>query len=36
MRPSSRQESIYNLQGQHVKNAGKGIYVVNGKKVIVK
>ncbi len=36
MRPSPRQESIYNLQGQRVKNAGKGICVVKGKKVVEK
>jgi hypothetical protein len=27
---------VYNLQGQKVKKSGKGIYIVNGKKVIVK
>lgn len=27
---------IYNLQGQKVKNADKGIYIINGKKVMVK
>ena len=29
-------KDIYNLQGQKVKKAGKGIYVVNGRKVIIK
>ena len=27
---------IYNLKGQHVKVPGKGLYIVNGKKVVVK
>jgi len=27
---------IYNLKGQHVENAKKGIYIVNGKKVVIK
>jgi hypothetical protein len=27
---------IYNLQGQRVKTPGKGLYIVNGKKVIIK
>lgn len=27
---------VYNLQGQRVENTGKGIYIVNGRKVIVK
>ena len=27
---------IYNLQGQRVENAVKGIYIINGKKVYVK
>ncbi len=27
---------IYNLQGQEVKKAGKGIYIINGKKVVMK
>lgn len=29
-------EEIYTLSGQRVKNAGKGVYIVNGKKVIKK
>ena len=29
-------EDIYTLSGQRVKNAGKGVYIVNGKKVIKK
>ena len=28
--------SMYNMQGQKVKNAGKGIYIINGKKVVMK
>lgn len=27
---------VYNLQGQEVKNAQKGIFIVNGRKVVVK
>ena len=27
---------IYNLNGQKVQNAQKGLYIVNGKKVVVK
>jgi len=27
---------IYNLQGQEVKKAGKGIFIINGKKVVIK
>ena len=27
---------IYNLSGQRVSNAGRGIYIVNGKKVLKK
>jgi hypothetical protein len=30
------QEGIYNLQGQRVAKAQKGLYIVNGKKAIVK
>jgi hypothetical protein len=29
-------ESIYNLQGQKVQNTGKGLYIINGKKVVRK
>ncbi len=29
-------EGIYNLQGQKVNNAQKGVYIVNGKKIVVK
>jgi hypothetical protein len=29
-------ESIYNLQGQKVLNTGKGLYIINGKKVVRK
>lgn len=28
--------SMYNMQGQKVQNAGKGIYIINGKKVVMK
>ena len=28
--------TIFNLQGQRVKKAGKGIYIINGKKTVVK
>ena len=27
---------IYNLNGQEVKNARKGLYIINGKKVVIK
>ena len=27
---------VYDLQGRRVKNAAKGVYIVNGKKVVVK
>ena len=30
------EQAIYNLQGVRVKNASKGIYIINGKKVIIK
>ena len=33
-RPS--RTGIYNLQGQRVKTPGKGLYIINGKKVIIK
>ncbi|MBP3219628.1 MAG: leucine-rich repeat domain-containing protein, partial [Prevotella sp.] len=29
-------DNLYNLQGQRVNNAGKGIYIKNGKKIFVK
>ena len=29
-------EAVYNLLGQHVNKTQKGIYIVNGKKVVVK
>jgi hypothetical protein len=29
-------DAIYNLQGIRVKNATKGIYIINGKKVVIK
>jgi hypothetical protein len=28
--------AIYNMQGMRVKNAGKGLFIINGKKVVVK
>ena len=28
------QQGIFNLQGQRVEKAGKGLYIVNGKKVL--
>lgn len=31
-----KSDVIYNLNGQQVKNAQKGLYIINGKKVIVK
>ena len=31
---SKAQKSIYNLSGQRVENVGRGVYVVNGKKVV--
>ena len=35
-REALKNGKIYNLQGQEVKNATKGIFIVNGKKVIMK
>ena len=29
-------DCIYNLQGQEVKTVGKGLYIINGKKVVVR
>ena len=29
-------ETFYNLNGQKVQNPTKGLYIVNGKKVIIK
>ena len=31
---SAAQEGIYNLAGQRVQKAGKGLYIINGKKVV--
>ena len=31
-----KQNVYYNLQGQRVENPGKGIYILNGKKIIIK
>lgn len=33
---SPRQTGIYNLQGQRVRTPGKGLYIINGKKVFIK
>lgn len=33
---SNQSDSIYNLNGQRVNNPSRGIYIVNGRKVIVK
>ena len=30
----SKEEIIYDLQGRRVKNPSKGIYIINGKKVV--
>lgn len=35
-RGNSENEATYNLSGMRVERAGKGIYIVNGKKVIIK
>jgi len=35
-RDALKNDKIYNLQGQEVKNATKGIFIVNGKKVFLK
>ena len=29
-------DAFYNLQGQRVDNPGKGLYIRNGKKVVIK
>ena len=29
-------DRVYNMNGQHVENAKKGVYIVNGKKVVIK
>ena len=35
--PSPKGEgSVYNLNGQRVANPSKGLYIVNGKKVVIK
>lgn len=33
---SNKQNEVYNLNGQRVRNAAKGLYIQNGKKVLVK
>ena len=35
-KPTANNQEYYNLQGQRVENPGKGIYILNGKKVIKK
>ena len=32
----TNKEGMYNLNGQRVENAGKGVFIVNGKKVVMK
>jgi hypothetical protein len=32
----NHEDIYYNLNGQHVQNPTKGIYILNGKKVIIK
>lgn len=34
--PATENEEIYDLRGHRVKAAGKGVYIVNGKKVLMK
>jgi hypothetical protein len=34
--PEAAANGYYNLAGQHVANPTKGLYIVNGKKVLVK
>ena len=36
MKPEVEDNVYYNLNGQRVMNPGKGLYIVNGKKVIIK
>ena len=31
---SNKEKAIYNLQGQAVKNPSKGLYIINGKKIV--
>ena len=33
---SGKVKAIYDLQGKEVENPSKGIYIINGKKVLVK
>ena len=33
---SEGNSAVFNLSGQQVKNPGKGLYIINGKKVIIK
>ena len=33
---SEGEEAVYNLNGQKVQNAQKGLYIVNGRKVVIK
>lgn len=36
VKPTTQNDVIYNLQGVRVEKANKGLYIVNGKKVVVK
>jgi hypothetical protein len=36
VRPNATKQAIYNLAGQRLKNAQRGVIIVNGKKVVVK
>jgi len=31
---AAQQQAIYNLAGQRVQKAGKGLYIIDGKKVV--
>ena len=34
VKTNNQKDAIFNLQGQRVKNAQKGLFIVNGKKVV--
>jgi len=34
VKTDATKNAIYNLQGQRVSNAAKGLFIVNGKKVV--
>ena len=36
IKSENKADRIYNLNGQLVKNAAKGLYIVNGKKTVIK